>query len=48
MQKGFNNDVYHIFLLSLDSVQDRMYISYPKFGEILAQVGSIFSVLMIL
>ncbi|CAK68736.1 unnamed protein product (macronuclear) [Paramecium tetraurelia] len=47
-KRVFGNEYLATFLISIDSLGENQLIIYPKLGEILADVGSIMSTLMIL
>ncbi|CAD8064270.1 unnamed protein product [Paramecium sonneborni] len=47
-EKVFGNKYFAAFLISIDSLSETQQIIYPKLGEILADVGSIMSTLMVL
>ncbi|CAD8145007.1 unnamed protein product [Paramecium pentaurelia] len=47
-EKVFGNEYLAAFLITIDSLSETQQIIYPKLGEILADVGSIMSTLMIL
>ncbi|CAD8067504.1 unnamed protein product [Paramecium primaurelia] len=47
-EQSFGNKYLGLFLIGIDSLSETQQIIYPKLGEILADVGSIMSTLMML